>query len=96
MKRGVIMKKVKFNPGFLSGVTLAIDENFVKYTGMLGGVQAGSVPIKSIKAITVEPGVKPGSVQLKFIGDGTSLGALEMAINYAQKSQLWLMEQLNL
>jgi hypothetical protein len=89
------MKKVKFNPGFLSGVTLAIDDDFVKFTGFQGG-QVGSIPKKSIKSVTIEPGKKAGDAALKFVGEGTSLGSFSTAIKYAEKCQRWLVEQLAL
>lgn len=89
------MKKVRFNPGFFSGITLIIEGDYVKYVNGIKLNEQGSVPIKSIKAITVEPGLKNDTV-VKFVGEGTSLGYFTTAINYAQKCQVWLIEQLGL
>jgi len=87
--------KERFNPGFLSGITLIIDGDYLKYVSALSLSEQGSVPIKSIKAITVEAG-KKGYSAVNFLGEGTSLGSFSTAIKYAEKCQRWLVEKLNL
>ena len=88
------MKKVKFSPGFFSGITLILDGDYVKYVNGAKLSEQGSVPIKSIKSVTVEP-VSNKDTAVKFIGEGTSLGYFTTGISYAQKCQMWLTEQLN-
>jgi hypothetical protein len=89
------MKKIKFSPGLLSGITLILEGDFIRYVSGTNINEQGSVPVKSIKAITVEPGTK-ANFMVKFIGEGTSLGGFSTGINYAQKCQQWLIEQLKL
>lgn len=88
------MKKVKFNPGFFSGITLILEGDYLKYVSAANLNDQGSVPIKSIKAVTIEPASNGAAV--KFIGEGTSLGQFTTGIKYAQKCQAWLTEQLSL
>ena len=88
------MKK-KFNPGFFSGVTLIIENDYLKYVSGIKLNEQGSIPIRSIKAVTVEPGPN-NNTTIKFVGEGTTLGFFTTPINYAQKCQKWLIEQLNL
>ena len=89
------MAKTKFNPGFFSGITLIKDDNFIEYVSVSNLNEQGRVSIKSIKAVTLEPGAKNSTI-VKFVGEGTDLGYFSTGINYAKKCQNWLMEQLNL
>jgi hypothetical protein len=89
------MKKIKFNPGLLSGITLILEGDFIRYVSGTNINEQGSIPIKSIKTITVEPGAK-NRTMVTFVGEGTSLGGFSTGINYAQKCQAWLIEQLKL
>lgn len=89
------MKKVKFNPGFLSGITLIIEGDYLRYVSGTNLNEQGSIPIKSIKTVTIEPGPN-NSTAVKFIGEGTTLGYFTTPIKYAQKCQAWLIEQLGL
>lgn len=89
------MKKIKYNPGFFSGITLVIEGDYVEYFSVAKLNDQGSIPIKSIKAISVEPGPNKDTL-VKFVGEGTSLGSFATGISYAKKCQAWLTEQLNL
>lgn len=89
------MAKKKFSPSFLSGTQFHIDDKFVKFDTVIGGMKFGTIPKSSIKAVIVEPGRK--GANLKFVGEGTDLASIEdMPIHWAEKSQAWLMDQLDL
>jgi hypothetical protein len=49
------LKKIKFSPGFFSGITLIIEGDYIKYLSATKLNEQGSVPIKSM--IPLQKGV---------------------------------------
>lgn len=89
------MKKIKFNPGFFSGITLIIEGDYVKYFNGTKLNEQGSIPVKSVKTVVIEAGPN-NTTAVKFVGEGSPLGYFTTAIKYAQKCQTWLIKQLGL
>lgn len=87
----------KFSPGLLSGIHFEVDEETVKYKiSSLFKTQTEILSKDSIKSIIIEPGKGVGSAELKFIGEDIILGSIETTALWATKSQLWLLNELNL
>lgn len=84
----------KFKPGgFLAGQTFTLDDKWLKFVGAYKG--SFSVPRSQIETVTVNQ-VNAGSSELQIIGKGTVLASVVLPGNWAEKTQVWIMEKLNL
>lgn len=82
----------KFQPGgFLGGQTFTLDDKFLKFQGAYKG--AFTVPVSQIETVTTDQ-VKAGTSELKILGKGTVLASVQLPTPWAEKSMLWILENL--
>lgn len=86
-------KKKVFKPGLLLGHKFILDDNFLKYEYVYG--KSASVPLPAIKSVVVDVKGR-GTGLLKLIGNGVELASIEMPYSAAEKTQKWLIKELNL
>jgi len=83
-----------FKPGgFLSGQTFIIDDKCLKFSGSYKG--ALIIPRSQIETITITP-VLAGLSEMRLIGNGTILAKIKLPHSWAEKTQRWITEKLNL
>jgi len=81
-------KVLKLGPLGVGG-KLKIETNFLNFSHPYG--RTFRVPVKDIETVAVDAkGLGKGL--LKIIGHGAELASVEMPINWANKSQTWILE----
>lgn len=79
--------------GFLSGQTFTLDANFLAYKGAYG--KKAVIPRSAIETVIID--VKGfGKSTLRIVGHGTDLANIVMPNSWCEKTQRWLLEELNI